>query len=66
LMNVMPVKAVCILNLDFLYVNSIQSFFAILNFKRHTVILTYFVDEACLVNKDVLICIISNDETETF
>jgi hypothetical protein len=53
-----------IFNLDTLYVNRIQSFFAIFQFERNTVIFTDLVNKACLVNEDVLVCIVSHDEAE--
>lgn len=55
-----------IFNLDTLYVNCIQSFFAIFHFERNTVVLTDFVNKTSLVNEDVLVCIVSNDESEAF
>jgi len=58
--------ALYVFNLDTLYVNCIQSFFAILHFERHTVVLANFVNQTRLVHEDVLVSIISNNETETF
>jgi len=58
--------ALYVFNLDALYVNSIQSFFAILHFERYAVILADFVDQTRLVHEDVLVSVISNNETETF
>lgn len=57
-------KGYMFVNLDTLYVNCIQSFFAIFHFERNTVIFTDFVNQTSLVNEDVLVCIVSYDEAE--
>ncbi len=53
-------------NLDTLYVNCIQSFFSILHFERNAVIFADFVDQTSLVHEDVLVSVISDNETEAF
>jgi hypothetical protein len=53
-------------NLDTLYVNCIQSFFAIFHFERNAVIFTDFVNKTSLVYEDVLVCLVRYDEAETF
>jgi len=52
--------------LDSLYVNCIQAFFAFSYFERYSVIFTDLVNQARLMNKDILVCVISNDEAESF
>ena len=52
--------------LDPLYVYSIQTFFTFSYLKGNPVIFPDLVNEATLVNKDVLVVVIRYDETKTF
>lgn len=52
--------------LDSLYVNCVQAFFAFSYFKRNSVIFANLVNQPRLMYKDILVCVISNDEAESF
>lgn len=64
-MNV-ALAAIYSVNLDALYVNCIQSFFAVFYLERNTVIFANLMNQTSLVHEDVLVSVISDNETEPF